>query len=206
MSIAPVAITKPKLLLGEGKEEVRFFNALLTDKLHITDIQVVDYGGKTRLKDYLEALAQPPVPGFAGLVSLAVTRDADTDATGAFVSVCAALANASLSVPGAHGLFAGVNPRVGVWIFPDGRTLGMLEDLCMASVQTDLALPCVDEYFQCVLRRAARQPNNMAKARLHVWLASQVEPDKRLGEAAEKGYWPWDASAFQSLIHFLQAL
>jgi hypothetical protein len=204
MPVGAVAIIKPKLLLGEGKDEVRFFNALLA-RLSITDIQVVDYGGKTRLKDYLEALAQPPVSGFAGLVSLAVTLDADTDAAAAFASVCAALANAGLSVPGVHSLFAGTNPRVGVWILPDGGTPGMLEDLCMASVQTDLALPCVDEYFQCVLRRAARQPNNVAKARLHVWLASQVEPDKRLGEASERGYWPWDAPAFQPLISFLQA-
>ncbi|HWG47267.1 MAG TPA: DUF3226 domain-containing protein [Gemmataceae bacterium] len=139
-------------------------------------------------------------------MSLAITRDADTDPGGAFASVSAALANVGLAVPGSHGLLAGANPRVGVWILPEGRTAGMLEDLCMAAVQTDLAVPCVDEFFQCVFRRAARQPNNMAKARLHVWLASQTEPDKRLGEAAEKGYWPWNATTFQPLISFLQAL
>jgi hypothetical protein len=205
MPVATVAITKPKLLLGEGKDEARFFNALL-DHQGVADIQVVDYGGKTRLRDYLEALALPPVSGFPGLVSLAITRDADADAGAAFTSAGAALANVGLSVPSSHGLFAGANPRVGVWILPDGGTPGMLEDLCMASVQTDLAFPCVDEYFQCVLRRASRQPNNPAKARLHAWLASQLEPDKRLGEAAEKGYWPWDAPAFQPLIRFLQSL
>lgn len=205
MSVAAATINKPKLLLGEGKDEVRFLNALLGE-LRITDIQVVDYGGKTLLKDYLEVLAKTPNSGFAGLVSLAITRDADTDAAGAFASACAALANAGLAVPSAHGQFAGANPQVGVWILPDGITPGMLEDLCMASVQTDLALPCVDEYFRCVGQRAGRQPNNIAKARLHVWLASQAEPDKRLGEAAEKGYWPWDAAAFQPLIRFLQSL
>jgi hypothetical protein len=205
MPVTTVALVKPKLLLGEGRDEVRFFNALLAE-LKITDIQVIDYGGKTRLKDYLEALAQTPVSGFSGLVSLAITRDADTDAGGAFASASAALANVRLTVPGSHGLLAGANPRVGVWILPDGGKPGMLEDLCMTAVQTDLAVPCVDEFLQCVLQRAARQPNNMAKARLHVWLASQLDPDKRLGEAAEKGYWPWNAMAFQPLISFLQAL
>lgn len=205
MPVSTVVIVKPKLLLGEGKEEVRFFNALLAEQC-ITDVQVVEYGGKTRLRDYVEALVQTPISGFAGLGSLAVTRDADTDATAAFASVCTALSNAGLAVPGSHGLFAGTNPRVGVWIFPDGSTPGMLEDLCLASVQTDLALPCVDEYFQCVQQRAGRQPKNMAKARLHVWLASQAEPDKRLGEAAEKNYWPWNSAAFQPLINFLRAL
>lgn len=205
MAIATIAIVKPKLLLGEGKDEVRFFTALL-GHLGIADVQVIDYGGKTRLKDFLEALAQTPASGFAGLVSLAITRDADLDAVGAFASVSAALTNVGVSAPAAHGLFAGVNPRVGVWILPDGAAPGMLESLCMAAVQTDFAVPCVDEYFQCVSQRAARQPNNIAKARLHVWLASQNEPDKRLGEAAEKGYWPWGTTAFQPLIAFLQAL
>jgi hypothetical protein len=205
MPLTPVAITKTKLLLGEGKDEVRFFNALFS-YLGITDVQVTDYGGKTRLKDYLEAIAQPPVTGFTSLVSLAITRDADADATAAFASACTALANAGLSVPGSHGLFVGSNPQVGVWILPDGATPGMLEDLCLASVQTDLALPCVDEYFQCIQQRAGRQPRNMAKARLHAWLASQDEPVNRLGEAAEKRYWPWNSAAFQPLIQFLQNL
>lgn len=207
MPVSPVAIVKPKLLLVEGKDEVRFFNAFLAHPiLGITDIQVTDYGGKTMLKDYLEALAQAPVGGFTNLVSLAIARDADTDAAAAFASVCGALTNVGLTVPGAHGQFAGANPQVGVWIVPDGGTPGMLEDLCMASVQTDLALSCVDEFFQCVQRRAGRQPKILAKARLHVWLASQAEPDKRLGEAAEKGYWPWTATVFQPLIAFLRAL
>jgi hypothetical protein len=205
MPVNTVAIVKPKLLLGEGKEEVRFFNALLAE-LRITDVQAVEYGGKNQLKDYVEALAQTPVSGFTRLVSLAVTRDADTDARAAFASVGSALANAGLAVPGSHGLLAGTNPQVGVWILPDGSTPGMLEDLCLAAVQTDPALQCVDEYFQCVQKRAGRQPNNMAKARLHAWLASQTEPDKRLGEAAEKRYWPWNSTAFQPLIKFLQAL
>ncbi len=201
----PLTITEKKLLLGEGKDEVRFFNALLAH-LGISDIQVTDYGGKTRLKDYLEALAQ--TPGFGGLASLAITRDSDTDAAATFASVRDALANVALPVPSSHGQLAGTNPKVGVWILPDGNSPGMLEDLCMASVQTDLAVSCVDEYFQCVQNRAARQPNHAAKAkaRLHVWLASQIEPDKRLGEAAEKGYWPWNATVFQPLIQFLQAL
>lgn len=40
----------------------------------------------------------------------------------------------------------------------------------------------------------------------HVWLASEVEPEKRLGEAAEAGYWPWTSPAFDALRQFLLAL
>ena len=88
---------------------------------------------------------------------------------------------------------------------PDGSRPGMLEDLCMDAVQADPAYPCVEDYLTC-LRARASLPGNLAKARTHVWLASRPEPDRRLGEAADRGYWPWDAPAFQPLVNFLRSL
>jgi hypothetical protein len=204
MPVAPLVLTKPKLLLGEGQDEVRFFKAFL-DHLGITDVQVADYGGKTNFARYLQALAVP-APGYRGLVSLGVTRDADTNPVGAFQSVCAALGGVGLSVPGAHGQLAGGNPQVGVWIMPDGRSPDMLEELCLSSVAGDPSYSCLAVYFTCVFRTANRQPNNWAKAKVHAWLSSQVEPDKRLGEAAESGFWPWINPAFAPIRQFLQSL
>ena len=54
--------------------------------------------------------------------------------------------------------------------------------------------------------KAKRQPGNLAKAKVHAWLASQVDPDKRLGEAAQAGYWPWDSCVFESLKDFMRNL
>jgi len=67
-------------------------------------------------------------------------------------------------------------------------------------------MACVEEYFQCLARRQSTLPNNMAKARVHAWLASHSEPDLCLGEAAEKGYWPWESVILAPLRAFLQAL
>ncbi len=82
----------------------------------------------------------------------------------------------------------------------------MLEDLCLAAVQADPATPCVDAYFTCLQTQTGKLPNNLAKARAHVWLASRPEPDRRLGEAAQSGYWPWADPAFDPLRQFLLAL
>jgi hypothetical protein len=204
MPVALAQITKPKLLLGEGVDEVRFFKAFL-DYLNVTDVQVEQYGGKTRLAAFLQTLTTP-VPGFAALTSLTITRDADANAAGAFQSVSAALQAAGLPAPPAHGLAAGANPRVHVFVLPDGVNPGMLENVCLESVKSSPAFACVGSYFHCAFRTAARQPNNSAKAFLHVWLASEVEPDKRLGEAAEAGYWPWHSPAFAALEQFLLGL
>ena len=203
MSSTPQALSKPKLLIGEGKEEVDFFTAFLAH-LNISDIQVEQYGGKQGLKSYLRTLVVRP--GYLDVVSLGITRDADNSAQSAFQSVCNSLNRASLPVPSQPREIVGDNPQVSVMILPDGQNTGMLEDLCLTAVETDPVLQCVDEYFDCVYRTVGREPNNMAKARVHAWLSSQIEPDKRLGEAAKAGYWPWDSPGFDSLKQFLQTL
>jgi hypothetical protein len=200
--LEPQALTKPKLLVGEGNEEVFFFEALLKN-IHVVDVQLEQSKGKTKLHNYIATL--PKRPGFAKVTSIAITRDADSDADAAFQSVCAALQNAHLEAPQANGTFGVGDPRVGVFILPDCHQNGMLEDLCLASVTADLAMPCVDDFIRCVENRG-RQPNNMAKARVHAWLASHIVPDKRLGEAALAGYWDWDSPAFDLLKQFLQQL
>jgi len=199
----PREIIKPKLLIGEGKEEERFFGALLTH-LGIGDVQVEQYGGKQGLASYLKNLLVRP--GYPALVSLGVTRDADISAREAFQSVYDTLRNIGLSTPDRPQTSATGRLRVGVFILPDGQRSGMLEDLCLSAIQAYPEWGCIEAYFQCITATANRQPANMSKARVHVWLASQVEADKQLGVAAEIGYWPWDNPPFDALKQFLRAL
>lgn len=199
----PREITQPKFLIGEGQEEVRFFNAFLKH-LGRQDVQVENYSAKPQLRRYLKALRTRP--GFSQVVTLCIAQDADNSAASAFQSVCDASRNAGLAAPERPSQMAGESPCVGVLILPDGERPGMLEDLCLDAVKADFAIPCVDRYFQCFSEQNHRQPNNIAEARVHAWLASQVVPDLRLGEAAEKGYWPWTAPAFGAFKTFLLAL
>ncbi len=167
-------ITRPKLLLGEGIDEERFFSALLLH-LGIVDIQVQQYGGKNNLGPYLQILAQAPTPGFQSVVSIGLTRDTDADLTRAFQSVCTALQNAGLSVPTAPNVPTTGSPWVKAFMLPDNSSPGMLEDLCLASVRSDPAFACLDSYFQCV-QSFGRQQGEPSKARVHAWLASEAAP------------------------------
>ncbi len=88
---------------------------------------------------------------------------------------------------------------------PDNKREGMLEDLCLESVQDDDAFPCLGQYFDC-LKTQGKVPKSLPKARIHAWLASQEEPDRRLGEAAQKGYWPFDHEAFKPITEFIKML
>jgi len=204
-------IQKPKLLIVEGRDEQFCFEAALRDHLGLTDIQVMPIGGKSLLTRNLTGLITDP--NFATVGSLAVVRDADETTPGAtmpsaaqsFQAVCGSLRHVNLSCPAAHGKFAEGPPRVGVFIVPNGTDDGMLETLCLHSVSTLPEFPCVDAYFQC-LQGHQIAPKNFHKARAHAWLASRPEPDRRVGEAAQAGYWPWDSSAFGDLWAFLRAM
>jgi hypothetical protein len=132
---------------------------------------------------------------------LGVVRDADNDAHAAFQSVCHSLTAAGLVAPPAVSLRHGNSPAVGVPA--DG--VGALEDVCLRAVESDPVIPCVAAFFACI-EALVGSPRHRGKAQVQAFLASRPEEGKRLGEAAEAGYWPWDAEAFRVIADFLQLI
>ncbi|HEY9701857.1 MAG TPA: DUF3226 domain-containing protein [Allocoleopsis sp.] len=199
-------ITKHKLLIGEGIEEEELFKELLKKMSINQDIAINSYGGKNNLINYLETLQL--IPGFDNLESLGITRDADNSIQSAFQSVCSALNKYNLPTPknlnnpiANNGIL-----KISLFFLPDNKNNGMLEDLCLQSVANAPGILCVENYLQCIQESTNRQPKNIAKAKVHAWLSSQIEPDKRLGEGAKKGYWDFNNLAFAPLKQFILSL
>ncbi len=191
-------IQKSKIVIVEGKDEESFFGNLL-QHLSRSDIQIWPSEGKTKIRSTLKALTL--ASNYETVTGIAVIRDADDDPESAFQSVCDALINAGLAVPIKNTEFAGTRPRVGIMILPGQEQPGMLEDLCLASVADDSAIPCIDEYFDC-LKAVLTPSTHAAKARMHAFLASRSEPDKRLGQTT----WDWNHAAFETIRNFLTGL
>jgi hypothetical protein len=200
----PEPILKPRLLVVEGDDDSRFLAALLRQLERNAEFEIRKYEGVGNLGGYLRTLAA--TPGFLRVTSLGIVRDADQNAQSAFQSVCSGLRNRSLSVPQRPIELAGDRPRIGVFIWPDCVQSGTLETLCLLSVADDPAIACVDTFMSCVEDQTGALPKSLPKARLHTFLASRERPGLRLGEAAEKGIWPWDHSVFDPLKGFLRAL
>ncbi len=198
-----IPIRETKVIAVEGKEEVFFFSAVL-NHLNLAGIQVLDYKGTSQLRPYLNALKS--TRGFDRIISLGVVRDANASAPNALQHVQDALRNSGLPIPPAHLVPIEGSPKVTVLIMPNGINPGALEDLCLASVSTNPIITCVDQYFQCIQTRTQPLPSNMAKARVHTFLASKPNPELRLGVAAQAGYWPLDNPAFDDLKQFLNSL
>jgi len=194
-------ITKPKLLIGEGNDELRFFQSFLK-YLNLDDIMVESYQGKDNLPKYLKTLKVRP--NFAQLVSIGITRDTDDKSiTSIFESICSALTKANLSIPNSLSQSSQDIPKISIFILPDNQNSGMLETLCLASLKDDNALNCVNQYFDCISQESQIFPKNIDKAKIHAWLASREIPDKRLAEASEAGYFDFNNSAFEHLKTFI---
>ncbi len=207
-----LVISRPKLILGEGKEEERFFTALLCH-MGIDDVQAVQYYGKDRMQAGLNAIRM--ASGFANVVSIGITRDADFSPNPsvqpcdvAFQSVCGNLASANLPFPHSLGQTSQGRPTVAILILPGHGRAGMLEDLCLDSVRERTEFACIEGLFGCVASRTSfRHPQNvLPKAQMHAWLATRPAPDRRLAEAAEAGDWDLDHPAFDELRQFIRAL
>jgi len=202
-SALPERLERTKLLVVEGDDETRLLSRMLQG-LGRDDIQLINCRGKDNMPGALQAF--PQRPGFAEVEAVAIVRDAEESSSSAFQSVSEALRRGGVMPPPEPGQFTEGRPRVGILILPPGRKSGMLEDVCLESVAGDPALRCVDEFFRCVQSEAKRAPRSPSRSRVCTWLASQVDPYIRIGEAAERGLWPLDGPVFEPLRFFLSAI
>lgn len=205
----PSEIAHPKLLLAEGRDAY-YFCIWAKREYGLTGLQVMDFGGISQLARRLQAVQL--VTGYDGVKSLGVIRDAEDDAAAAFASVCGALARANLATPREPYEIAAGSPRTGVFLFPGpppdegGPHCGTLEDLCLATVEDQPVLRCIDSFMEC-LRQAEADLRRPHKARVHSYLAGNNSfVGLRLGEAARAGAWNWQHPRMQPFEQFLRTL
>ena len=201
--MAPTRIEVPVQLLVEGNDHRNFFEAL-ADHLGIKDVQIQNFGGVRELSRFLDGFVV--MRDFATVQRIGIVRDAEASAASALQSVQRSLAEVELPVPDRVEAPSDGLPAVSVLVLPGDGKSGMLENiLCDAFADTEEDL-CIDEYFDCLGRRAGLSVRNPAKARVHAWLATRSQPHVSVGVAAKKGYWNLDDGPFSAIRSFLSAL
>ena len=198
-----VSIKQAKLLVVEGADDARLFNALLIH-IGVSGIQVFNAGGKDNIRQTLKVIKQSR--GFSAVSSIGVVRDADANAGSALQSVRDALRAANLPSPDAPLSLVEDGIKVVVLIAPHGKSSGAIEDVCLESVAGDAAMGCVQDYLNCIKNSVVEQPNNLRKAEAQAFLASRERSGLRLGEAASAGYWDFDHIAFEPFKRLLGML
>ena len=199
-----ITISKKKVLVVEGQDERNFFEALL-EHMGITDYEIHSVDGKDKFKNVLPALVR--TTGFSDVEVLAVIRDADEDADAAFKSIKNILKKEGLKPPTRMNKFSRTTdkPIVGIFIMPGNSDTGMLEDLCLRTVETHPAMICVNSFVDCVLKLNA-PPRNLSKAKAQVFLAAMPEIVNSVGIGAKKRYWNFDSEELSDLKSFISNL
>ncbi|MCX7047888.1 MAG: hypothetical protein NTX50_20685 [Candidatus Sumerlaeota bacterium] len=202
-------ITSTRLLAVEGKDECNFFDVLL-QHIGIADVQVWPIGGSQKFASEFPNLYN--AEGFGNITKLGFVRDAEGNpAKSAFDSVCGTLKAHSLPVPAAPAQITppGRQPRVSIFIMPDNQGKGMLEEICLKTIEDRPVYVCVQDFQTCIDSKMSADEKakfNAPKSRVQAYLAARVPIVNSLGVAARKGYWNLDHASLDDIKDFLRKL
>lgn len=200
-------ITSKKIIAVEGRDDDKFFDALLR-YMNITDFDIRFVGGTGEFQNKLPNLKKTSgffhADGSSFVTHLAIIRDENGD--NAFSSIANILKREGFTSPESHGQFSDASPKVGIFIMPGKTVKGtMLEDLCLKTVEKHPAMKCVNEFVSCVSALEPK-PKNISKAKAQTFLAAQHEIVNSVGLGAQKDYWDFESPALEELKQFLSHL
>ena len=126
------------MLLVEGVQDALFCEAVL-EYLDLFDrVQIVEAGGRPKIPVALQDIARSRAVRLNILLKLGILQDADRSAEKSQSNVVGALQTAGLPVPSKCPTPENADtPVVSIFITPDNRSQGSLEDLCLSSLTTD---------------------------------------------------------------------
>lgn len=97
-------------------------------------------------------------------------------------------------------------PTVGIWLMPNNKLPGMMEDfISFLRPSEDVFWPMAEEVVVKVIEKGCHfRSSYKSKACLHTWLAWQEEPGKPMGQAITKRYVDADAIHAKQLISWFR--
>lgn len=206
-------IEKEKILLVEGQDEENFFQAFIRKTKGLSDgeIQVIAVKGKDNFNETFSYLTKSDE--FKKVTHCGFVRDAEENsAPSAFNSLHGIIKDKwpGVALPDKPGDIVKGPPGVGIFIMPDNKDSGMLEDLCLDYVKEkkESVYRCIAAYQECIKDNHTYKKGtfNPSKSCLMAYLASCVPICYSLGIAAQKGFFDFDAVCFKDIKNFLLEL
>lgn len=182
----------PRVLLVEGVDNKHVVRHLC-DHQDQPDMPVFDILDKNGFSNLSRAIG--PEIKAPGRLAIGILADANDDPSARRQEIADKLRKAGIETPDwpeAPGgvVAAGVvgRPRVGVWLMPDNRSQGELEDFVAQLIPAgDPVWPLAERYVSDIPPDARRfKPGKSLRARIHAWLATRAEP-RKMGEALGVG-------------------
>lgn len=203
------AIKTDKLLLVEGKDEENLFSALL-EYLQIENVTIRSAGGYLKFAKLYPSVAI--TTGFSSIKKIGFVRDAEeNEADSAFQSISNIVKKytPNIMIPNQAGEIAQGNIKCGIFIMPNNKNPGMLEDLCLESVKGSLLYNKAEKYIleaEALLKAEDKEHYNIHKAKIQSYLAGTTNIPRNLGEASLQGLWDFSSTAFNEVKNFILSL
>jgi hypothetical protein len=191
------------ILAVEGKDEKNFFDALLKN-LDITNVQIIDVGGKDKFEIIFSNYLQTE-DALEKIKNIGFVRDAEKDtANAAFQSICSVLSKYEFPCPTELCKAIEKNSKkVNIFIMPNNNDCGMLEDLCIASIKNTGIFNCIESFIRCYENNIDKDKHNKAKAIILAYLSAQVPIVNSLGIAAQQRRVDFSHPCFNEIKNFL---
>ena len=212
------------MLLVEGVQDALFCEAIL-EHLGLSEmVQIVAAEGRPKIAGALEDIARSQAVQVKTLLKLGILQDADQSAEKSQSDAINALQNAGLPIPAAHSVDGNAErPAVSVFIAPDNRSQGSLEDLCLGSLTAN-KVQHLDEHIERVSQGESRIRSHLvSKVKVALHLATEpafrkydrslsrtvrdnLRPGIPIGLAARYRIWDWSRPEFKPIELFLSDL
>lgn len=198
-----------RVLLVEGNDDLHVCASLFKRNEIPETFTLHDVGGVDRLLEMLPVQLKA-----SGIERVGMVVDADLDATARWNRIRSVLISAGFSniatTPNANGTVLEHTdmPRVGIWLMPDNRLPGMVEDFAAYLIpQNDLLSARANRVINEIPTQERRfSIHHRAKAHIHTWLAWQADPGTPMGLAITKKYLDGTAASAGPFLNWIRKL
>lgn len=191
-----------KLVICEGKDDEAVIKGLC-QSAGIAGLQIERCEGRGGLAKVVEYVTIRPEFARREVESVAIVIDAENNEEASWAMLKDAVFKGfGLSLE-RHEEFIGDAPKVAGFVVSDGTGKGMIENLCLASVQDQPEYACLEQYFACLAERTEKKEYH-PKSWFRAWMACYTGHDLPVREAVKEGFFDWNKPAFDGLREFLR--
>ena len=198
-----------KILLVEGQDDKHVIRHLRRQRGSAAEFDIAEKGGVDNLLNAIGLEIKVPDRKALGIVA-----DANDDPVARWSAISDRLRLSGVAPPqhpspdGAimDAIMDGP-PRVGVWLMPDNRSPGELEDFVLKMISRDDPVwPLAREYIGDIPREARKFPENKrSRAEVYAWLATREAPGL-MGAAIGRGDLETDGTLCAAFLKWIERL
>ena len=210
----PPAKSSPFRLFVEGKDDLHSITELL--QRHGYDWNNNEFAPFVYDSGGIEPLFEALPAALKTLVRVGVVIDADLSASNRWARIETILEASGIAPPPGpdqQGVILSLSgptrlERIGIWIMPDNRAAGVLEDFLQRLVPAgDSCWQHADaSTSQARALGAPLRPNDHMKGAIHAWLAWQKSPGQPFGTALNAGILSHDSSEALDFVDWFKRL